>query len=501
MKKNSLILLFAFLCLSSCGDTAASPKDTTVQHTPSPVVSETETTDEFNLPVEDFEGYQFTFAVRGDGSGTGAWHSTDLVSDGLNGEVLNDAVFHRTSFIEEKYNVKFDVMWCGETSIALTGSAMSKVINQTILAGDDCIDTILSSPYDTVGYMINDFIIDLKQVENLDLTNPWWDQNANANLSFNDRIYFTTGEITIVDNKCAYSMIFSKRLAEMFDIPSPYDAVRAGSWTMDRMISDAKNVAADLNGDGKMDEFDRYGFLSWQDACFGLIHSMGNTFGIINKAGEPELTFYTERMINSWDKIIDFAKSDGFLALAPDHKFFKATGLTTLEQIMGSFLENDQFLYAFAMTNAILSLRDCSADFGILPLPKYDEAQEHYYSTSHGYGTTLLSIPVIAENTARTGMILEAFAAKSMELVTPAFYDLTLHGKTVRDADSAEMLDIIYGSKIYDIGYFFQWGDLTNKVMNAYNRKDINLSSLYEKSEKKALKDLEDAVEIFSALH
>lgn len=496
----SLMLILSFL-LAACGETESETVVTTAGSTDSSSAVETEISYDPGLPDVDYDGYEFTFAVRGDGSGSGAWHSTDLVADELNGETLNDAIYQRTSYIEEKYNVHFNLMWCGETSVGLTGSAMSKVINQTIMAGDDTIDVILSSPYDSVGYMINNLIVDLNEVEYLDLTKPWWDQNANENLSFGDKIFFTTGELTIVDNKCTYGMIYSKNVAEMYNIESPYDAVRNGTWTLDKIITDTKLVTTDLNGDTIMDQNDRYGFISWQDNCFGMIHSMGNRFGEINSNGEPELTFYTERLVNTWEKLINFANDPGFLGLMPGHKVITSFGSSaSVEQVLASMLDNDQFLYAFATTNSVLQLRECEADFGILPMPKYDESQERYYSTAHGYGTTLMSIPVTASDTSRTGLLMEAFAAKSMELVTPAFYNVTLTGKTVRDEDSKEMLDIIYANKIYDIGYFFQWGNLTNLVMNAYNAKDINISSIYEGAESAALNDVETAKEIFASL-
>lgn len=503
MKKNTLLLcIAASLLLASCGTTAPLTDDPAVpQDTQTETAAETEDIYDPHLPDADYGGYEFTFAVRGDGSGAGAWHSTDLTSDGLNGDVLNDAIFERTSFIEDKYNVHFNLMWCGETSTALTGSEMSKKVTKSIMAGETAIDTILSSPYDTVGYMTNNYIIDLNTVDYLDLTKPWWDQNVNANLSFNNKIYFTTGELTIVDNKCTYAMIFSKRVADMYDIDSPYDAVRSGKWTLDKVIADSKIAASDLNGDGKMDENDRYGFVSWQDTCFGLIHSMGNTFGRINEKGVPELTFYTDRMVSTWEKIIGFASTDGFLARSPQSNFFSKLNLPSADAELGYYLENDQVLYAFSTIYTMLFLRDCTADFGIIPMPKYDEAQDRYYSTAHGYGTTLMSIPVTQPDTARTGLLLEAFAAKSMELVTPAFYDMTLTGKTVRDKDSAEMLDVIYSNKVYDIGYFFMWGNLTNTVMNAYNAKDINITSLYEKNAAKAQTDLESAQAIFGTLN
>ena len=181
MKKYALLpVLAALLLLSSCGSAETAAKETeNTGNVPETEEAVTEVNPyDPGLPDADFGGYQFTFAVRGDGSGSGAWHSTDLVSDGLNGETLNDAIFERTSYIEEKYHVKFDLMWCGETSVALTGSEMSKAVNKVILAGEDSIDAILSSPYDTVGYMINDFIVDLNTVEYLDLSQPWWNQNV-----------------------------------------------------------------------------------------------------------------------------------------------------------------------------------------------------------------------------------------------------------------------------------------------------------------------------------
>ncbi len=492
------VLLLSALFLTACGssepvetaapDSSSAPENTGMSYDP-------------EVPETDFGGYTFTFAVRGDGSGSGKWHSTDIFADSINGDVLNDAVYQRTSFIEETYNVKFDLMWCGETSTAITGSAMSQAVTKQIMAGDDTIDAILSSPYDTVGYLMNGYLIDLNSVEYLNLDKPWWDQNVNESLSFNGKIFFTTGEMTIIDNKCAYAMLFSKNVVDMYKLESPYDVVKSGRWTLDHMITDAKTVSADLNGSGEADENDRYGVEAWQDACFGFIHSTGSRFGVLNDKGEPELTFYNERMVNSWEKLIDFMQTDNCLALKPgDDALNKIGGSQEINDTLRVLLETDRALYAFATINTILALRQSNADFGVIPMPKYDEAQEHYYSTSHGYATTMLSIPVTVSDPSRSGLILEAFAAKSMELVTPAFYDVTLTGKSIRDDESAEMLDIIFGGKVYDIGYFYQWGNLTNLAMNAFNAKDKNIASLWEGAKTAAEQGVADAQKVFGTL-
>lgn len=120
----SLMLILSFL-LAACGETESETVVTTAGSTDSSSAVETEFSYDPDLPDVDYDGYEFTFAVRGDDSGSDAWHSTDIVADELNGETLNDAIYQRTSYIEEKYNVHFNLMWCGETSVGLTGSAIS----------------------------------------------------------------------------------------------------------------------------------------------------------------------------------------------------------------------------------------------------------------------------------------------------------------------------------------------------------------------------------------
>jgi len=494
-----LCVLAQLLMLSACGN--AEPTETTAETAAVETQpEETEFSYDPGLPEKDFEGYDFTFAVRGvEGVGS-SWDNTDIVAAEVTGEPLNDAVYARTTYIEDTYNVKVGVMWCGDTSVALTGSNMSNVVTKNIMAGTDSMDAILTSPYDTVGYLLKKYLLDLKSFEYLNLEQPWWDQNANDNLSFGGRVYFTTGEITIIDNKCTYLTIFSKDLVDMYELDNPYEAVRDGTWSLDKVISDAAIVTTDVNGDGVMDYNDRIGYVYWQDTAFALIHGAGNTYGKINDAGEPELTFYTERMISTWDKMMGLAKSEQSFGMKPGDKVLTDLGAVLNNSVEGVYLtklENQTMLYAYSTPNGILNLRECEADFGILPTPKLNPEQDRYYSTAHGYGTALLSVPVTATDTSRTGFLLEAFCAKSAELVTPAFYNITLTGKTIRDEESSEMLDIIFANKVYDIGYFFMWGDLTNKVMNAWNSKNENLTSIYESSETKAKTDVEAAVEIF----
>ena len=56
-----------------------------------------------------------------------------------------------------------------------------------------------------------------------------------------------------------------------------------------------------------------------------------------------------------------------------------------------------------------------------------------------------LGIPAATPNLERACTILENMAAYSYKLVRYEYYDVVVQGRTVRDNDSIEMLDIIFG--------------------------------------------------------
>ena len=133
--------------LAACGgdpSAAPSPASTTAAAEGGQEIAETEeeTANPYDpgLPEADFGGYDFRFAVRGYEGSTGAWHNHDIVSEELNGEALNDAVYNRNLYLKEKYNVDISVLYFGETGVALTGSEMSNAVKKSVMAGDDAFD-------------------------------------------------------------------------------------------------------------------------------------------------------------------------------------------------------------------------------------------------------------------------------------------------------------------------------------------------------------------------
>jgi len=162
-----------------------------------------------------------------------------------------------------------------------------------------------------------------------------------------------------------------------------------------------------------------------------------------------------------------------------------------------AFNEGRLLLGGWALSD-IDSFRDCKFDFGLIPYPKYDEAQKEYHSFISTILTPGVSIPVTNNEPEKAGLILEAMAYYSVDTLTHAYYETALNDRYVRDEDSGEMLDIIFASRVYDFGYIYDVGGLGLMIQNMFNAKKNTFASQYERLESKALAAIEELSAAFS---
>ena len=189
------------------------------------------------------------------------------------------------------------------------------------------------------------------------------------------------------------------------------------------------------------------------------------------------------------DKINDIFNRDNFT-------YYKVKSWQQAEEMFA----NNQGLFYGEIVTHIINLRYMETNFGILPTPKYDESQDKYCTHIASNGTAL-TMPNILPDEERTGNIIEALGYYGQKYLTPAFNEVALVSKYSRDDESAEMLDIIWGSVRYDIGYLFNIGgmsDITTSLIS--QNKPENLQATYEKSFAKAEKDIESLIEAYNLI-
>ena len=153
----------------------------------------------------------------------------------------------------------------------------------------------------------------------------------------------------------------------------------------------------------------------------------------------------------------------------------------------------------FALTD-ISGLRESEYGFGILPYPMYDEAQNEYNNLISTGLVPTASIPYNNKELERTGATLEAMAYYSVDTLTAAYYDSALKSRYVRDEESGEMLDILFATRVYDLGFIFNWGGAGEMITKMYQNKKTDFVSQWESIRPAAEAALAEAQATFAQL-
>jgi len=484
----SALLLAALLLLSSCAGGARD--ETTAAGTPqtaqTPAETETsEATPEY--PDKKWDGYTFNILISGNTENN--WKKDDFKADEQNGEVLNDARYLRNQAVGEQFGITVN-------TIEKYGSTKGQgdgyqLISKSVMAGDNAYDAAMICVYDAANLACSGNLRDLNSLPYTDLSKPWWDQKANADMTIKGRMFFTTGDISTADNDATGCYLFSKKLITDYALDDPYALVRDGKWTFDKMTSMASSVSADLNGDGKMDSSDRFGAIVWDDSIMGAVNGTLGKCAHINDSGELELTLYTERIFDMIDRYTSYIYTKDVC-----YNYQRVSyDITTPVSMFAS----GQSLFFMQLLDLTSYFRDMETDFGVLPAPKYDEAQEDYGHTIGSWHSLFLCVPAVIADEERTGAVLEALAYQGQQLVTPAYYEKTLKGKYFRDDESSEMLDIILSTRVYDLGWYFQIGLYNDEILYLVYNSDKDFASRYAKNESLAAEDIKRVNEAFTA--
>ena len=494
-KAAALLLLSAMaLAAGSCGETTAAPAEGN-KDTPNPQNTATEAVTEetepvvnwesANLPVKDFGGEEILMMNITVADPAYAWFVN--TPESLTGEVLNDALYNRNQKIAEIYNVKF---------ASLYSDSPQTEINKAVTAGDNAYDLGFTSLSQIYSIAQNGVLANWYDLPHVDLGRDWWDQTVISQLSYHEKLYACTGDISPAANTRTFVFVFNKDLCRELDLEMPYQTVLDGKWTLDKLREYVTNVNMDLNGDGVMDYSDRWGFFSEDGNSYMTFAAGGGTVVELDNAGNYKLTFNTERNIQLATKALELM-TDSSLTLKAN-KLVNDNG--------GNWTAASQW---FAQGNALMrstsfepiprDYRSMNADFGVLPYPKFDESQKEYSAMADNVSARMYCVPATSDKE-MIGLILESLAAESVSTVTPAYYDVCLTGKTVRDTESAAMLDIIFASKHFDIGMVLDFGGFRTSMTSQESKASSDVASTFAKIESKAQKALDKYAGVIDAL-
>ena len=455
MTKKVLSLILAVLMLLpmavACAETptegdttSADPTLTTAPPSNTEAPEETELASK-TLPADlKFNGETVTILSR-----DASFVSDEIWVDDLNGAMVNDAIYKRNAKVMEQLNVTIE-------SIQLSGDAyaVSTELRNAASNGEAYFDIAANSTYSTIMYTSENIFLDLTECDYLDLDAIYWSQGYNESASIGNSQYLATGALALSLYRLMFITFYNKTLLAEAQYENLYTVVDEGRWTLDYQIQLSKDLYKDADGSGTVSEGDTVGFagstLSYLDPYWSSCDIQ-----IITKDADNHFVYSldSEKLSNTIDKLIVlFHQSNAWFdrSSGDDGKQTAMSNLFTSGNVGTATLR-----LGLVETEQFISMQD---EYGIIPMPKYDENQEKYYTFLHDQFTSIGISSVHSsdeEKVQMLGAVLEAMALESYKTVIPAYYEVALKGRYLDDSDSWRMLDMIYENVKVDAGVLY----------------------------------------------
>lgn len=491
MKRAISLLLLCSIILAGCGQTADTQNDTTKSDTQTDTITDTAELSDLekrqlvsdDLPEKDFGGREFNIISR-----TNFTYEFDAEQSG---DVLDDAIYNRNRKVEERFNVDIITHPYGEGNAANVLEAADK----SIMAGDDAYQLLSAYTYKSAPGSVNGNYANWYDMPYVNFDKPWWSNGFIDEASVNGKVYIATGDLSLLFSEVTLCILFNKGLAEDLKLGDLYQTVRDGDWTLDLMEQYCAAASSDLNGDGVMDDSDRWGLgINTYTHIDCFLYAFEVPVTTRNSEGIPEITINCSRMIDVVDKLYSFLIDSGdvYIYQHPTDSFAPGMFESNLGLFMTTWLGN------------CANLREMDTDFGIIPYPKFNSEQDDY-CTYYLDRTSSFLVPVTADREF-VGIITEAMAAESYKQVIPAFYETALKTKYARDNESQEMIDLILGNIRFDFGNIYTYA-IGEGVVNGVGPghllreliiyKSTNFASLYAQRENTYKTNLQNLIDSF----
>lgn len=470
------LLLAGLMLLSSlmaCGETTEDPSGETGKGNVTQAVADGETDDPAEAALEDLGEIDWgggEFAVLYNAAFKSEVYGENGIVDkeGGSSQVINDAVYNRNSLFEDRCNLKWVTIEKDATVISST------VQNEASAPTGDFqfIDHSLgdSANMATSGYLYN--LFDL----GVDLEGEWWDSGT-AEFVLAGGVYFMSGSLNFGDDGVTYVLIFNKELQRTYQntVPDPYETARNWEWTLEYFNNVIQGISND-NGDGTWNELDTYGFINtWE---YGNTFFIGSDLRYINNtSGDGDISLFLADKAQM-EKALDVLELSQAIYHNNNASFMSPPGQEGLGQT--AFKENRGLFYGEVVNHLTPLTQEMDGEFGILPVPKYDKAQEFYRTWTHASGSTFSVTAAIPEDKAETvGQILQAYALLSHQYVKPAYYDIMLTSRNIHDSESAEMMDLMFSNRVYEMSFYFNSFGFFDLFKTATNDNSDSFSSRY----------------------
>jgi len=455
-----LSLLMLLPTLAACSDEPADTSETEAYVAESTTTADTTPAEtdrsqiKDNLPDNlDFEGRIFRIVQRDDGADL-----TIEVDCEQTGDVIDEAIFARNLAVKERLNVEIETI--KKTNTIHDANMVNDAIRTSVTAGSDDYDMAYNHMYGTMPLGLEGMFINVYDIPHIDFDQPWWSKSFLDEATLYGNCFAAAGDMSLTLIQSMYLIFVNKTLYGDYFDGDVYDIVWDGKWTLDKMAEMGRTVYKDVNGDSRYDVGDVYGYST---TAIRLLDALlfGSDIDLTARDND-NLPYFTiegnERLFSFIDKASNILKDETLTWHVAD----SAQGEVDM---LKKFTEGTILFIPYTAMGAS-TLRDMEDDFGVVPTPKFDEAQEDYSCCAHD-GFSAVFVLTTCPDIEAAGAFMEAMCSESYRYVTPTYYETALKVKYSRDDATSQMLDMIrdriefsfamiYGSGLNNAGTQFR---------------------------------------------
>ncbi len=457
-KFTSILLIIALLAsMAGCGAAETTETIAETETTTETTAAETEDTRvRDNLPSDlDLGGESVSFLYREE-------VAAEFCSEELNGELVNDGFYNSHLAVENRLNTEVSPILVPGHHTSVRQGYMDS-IRKSVTAGD--------SQYDWVDLMIGNstvlmgegLFLNLADNRYIETEQPWYLTDMMEQASIDNRLYFISGDASLGYLKCTYCIYYNQELAETYQVGDLYEIVHNGQWTVDKVREIAEIACADTDGNGTYDLNDDLGF---------VLHDYYQYIGFIGSCDAPiydkdtdgvwQLSFGDDRDTGVCDTLYRFSNETAGVFMSHGTELADAT---EYGNISAKFIAGDILMLSAEMDDINSKLRDIDVPYGVLPYPKYDEAQKDYCNISRNTQNAF-SMPKTCQNPDAAGAVMEALSCENYNTILPAYFETSMKVKYSGDNETAKMFDLIKESTRLTFWYTYNnaIGDAINAV-------------------------------------
>ncbi len=476
----AFLLVFAMMMtFVACVTTPEQPVDppTTTQKSPTTDPGTDEPQTEYDphanpgLPSKNYDGQNYRILAAESYGTYGRARDVEYDDTLTTVNTINEAVRSRNDYISDKYGVEIKGVFQSE---------ISNKLSEALSTGLTICEVIEDATKNYVSLVELGQLTDLNTFSPyLDLSQTWWNQNCKSSLSIANKLYFEAGDIMTTDKEATWAISFNRDLIKNNNLDNPYDLVDNNAWTYDAMYSLAQQISDVADHPG-----DQFG------ATWGVVSENSNTYMMWQGCGArlivkdtvtdlPQLAPLTEGDYDAMLKAATIQFDKNVTLLASDVKgvadhYFDGTI---------KIFQTGHSLFFIGSMSMVEWMRDNEMDFGVLPMPKLNEAQEGYYSSigaAYAYSLAIPNDPLMDKEF--VAIITQALGCESTDTLIQAYYDKTLVYKGLRRVEDVKMLNLVFNSRVFDLSLVFDWASpLSNQIGAAKNESKVkSIKSKYD---------------------